>query len=69
MDPSSVPTSAPLRGGLSSPTLFNVAVDSVLRHCLFLMVEDGAVVHVRLGHGVGQSLYVFYMENVLLGSW
>ena len=48
--------------------LFNVAVDSVVRHYLFLMVEYGEVVHDRLDHIVGWIPGVFYMDNGLLGS-
>ena len=58
-----------LRGGGAYPTIFNVAVNSVVRHCLSLIVEDGAVVHDGLGQKVDRSLGVFYMNDVLLIYW
>ena len=41
------------QGGIALPEISNVAVDSVVRHCLSLMVYDGAVIQDGLGHAVG----------------
>ena len=51
-----------------STTLFNVAVNSMVRHWISLMVEDGSVTQDGLGHAVAWSLGVFYMDGVLLIS-
>ena len=47
--------------------LFSVAFYSVVRNCLLLTLEDGSVVHDRLGHTVVHSLGVFYIDYVILG--
>ena len=56
------------QGGLTSPTLFNVAVDRMVRHWLSTKVEDNAVINDSLGHVVGRSLGVFYTNDDILGS-
>ena len=56
------------QGGLKYATLLNVVVDSVVRHFLFLMVEDRAFFQDRLGLALGRSLGVFYMNDVILDS-
>ena len=55
--------------GLSSPTIFNVTIESVVKHWIYLAVEDRSVVNNGLGQAVGQSLVMLYMDNGLLGSW
>ena len=50
-------------------TTFNLDVGIVVRHWLSLTVEYGAVLHYVLGHDVGQSLGVFYVDDGILGSW
>ena len=54
------------RGGLASLTLFNVAVDNVVRHCLPLTVEDKPDVHDRLGVRVGSRMGVFYADDEII---
>ena len=53
---------------LASTTLFNVTVDSVVRHWLSLMVEDEVVIQYGIVHVVEQSLGVFYIDDGILGS-
>ena len=60
---------APLRRGVLFPKIFNVVFNGVVRHYLFLTVEDGAVFHDKLVHEVGKSLGVFYVGDECLGSW
>ena len=50
------------------PTIFNVAIDSVVCHWLSLTGEEKAVMQDGLGHAVGQSLGVLYKYDGLLGS-
>ena len=54
--------------GLSSTKIFNVSVDSVVRHWLLLMVEYGSVVHDGLGHAAGRILGMFYTDDGILVS-
>ena len=56
------------QGGLTSPTLFNMAVHRVVWNWLAMKMEDDVVTHDGLGHAVGQNLELFYVENGLLGS-
>ena len=56
------------KGGLKFPTLFNVEVENVVRHWLFMTVEDDAVIHDGLVHAVGRSIGVLYADNGLIGS-
>ena len=49
-------------------TLFNVAVDRMVRNWLSSKVEDNAVINESLGHVVGRSLGVFYTNDDILGS-
>ena len=57
------------QGGLKSPTLFNMAVDSVVRHWISLTVEDREVLQDGPGNAVVWSLVMFYADYGLLGSW
>ena len=57
------------QGGIRYPTLFNVTVDSVVRHWILPTVEDLEVIQDRLVHVVGWSLGVFYVNEGLLGLW
>ena len=52
--------------GVVSYTLFNVVVDSVVRHCILLTFQYGSVVPGGLGHIVGWVLGVFYVDYELL---
>ena len=54
--------------GLKFTTIFNLAVDSVVWHWLSMTLEDVTVIHDGLGHAVGQSLEVFYVDDGLIGS-
>ena len=47
------------QGGLASPILFNVVVDSVIGHWLYLAMEYEAVIQDGLVHTVGRELGVF----------
>ena len=67
MAPSSRQTKGTTHGGIASPMLFNVGVDIVLRHWLFITVEDVAVIQDGMGYTVGWILGVFYVDNGLLG--
>ena len=60
-------TSRTTQGGLTSPIIFNVAVDSVVWHWLPMTVEDETVNHDRMRHAVGQGLELFYVKYDLLG--
>ena len=51
-----------------SPTLFNVVVDSAVRHWILLKMEDKVVIQDRLIHSVGWILGVFYADDELLVS-
>ena len=62
-------TRSTTQGRIVSPALFNVVVDSVVRHWLSLTVEDEAVIQDRLGHAVDWILGVFYADDGTLGSW
>ena len=53
---------------LTSPELFNVAVESVVFHCLSPKVEDKAVIQDGLGHVIVRILGVSYEGDGLLGS-
>ena len=53
---------------MSSPTLFHVAVDSVVQHWLSLLVEYESNIHDSLRMAVGRSMGVFYVYNGLVGS-
>ena len=56
------------KGGLVLSTLFNVAVERVVCHCLSMTVDYYVVIHNGLGHEVGRKLGVLYTDNCLLGS-
>ena len=56
------------QGGLVSPTLFNVAVDNVIRTWFDMTVEDNRVAQNGLGEAVGRCLRVFYANDNMLGS-
>ena len=55
--------------GVASPTLFKVAVDSVVCHWISLTVEDREVLQDGPGNAVVWSLVMFYADYGLLGSW
>ena len=54
-------------GLLASPTLFNMAVDSVVRLWISLTVEDESAIHEVLGMAVGRCMGVFYADDGLVG--
>ena len=54
--------------GLTSPKLFNMAVESVVSNCLSPKVEDKAVIQDGLGHVIVRILGVSYEGDGLLGS-
>ena len=47
------------QGGMTFLTLFNVVVDNMVRHFLYMTVEDNAFIHDDLGRVVGRSMRVF----------
>ena len=53
---------------LDSHTLFNVALDRVVRHCLALTLEDESVIHDGLEMVAGRSIGVVYAYDDLIGS-
>ena len=58
------------QGGVASPTIFIVAVNSVFHHWILMVVEYKAVIQDGLGHTVEWVLGGgFYTDDVLLGSW
>ena len=57
------------QGGMTFPTLFNMAVDSVVWYWLSMIVKYEAVIHDGMGHAVGRSLGLFYMGDGIIGSW
>ena len=44
------------QGGLTSPELFNVVVENVVRNWPSVTVDDDAVIHDGLVHAVGRSM-------------
>ena len=56
------------QGGLVLPTLSNLILDSVVRICLALMVEDQLVAQKRLELAVGRCLGLFYTNDGMVGS-
>ena len=56
------------QGGLTLTTIFNVALDNVVRNWLSTTVEDDTVIHDGLGHAVRQSMGVFYTDDGIIGS-
>ena len=51
---------------LSCPKVFNVAVNSVFWHWIFLIVEDESVIQGVLVHAVGRNLGVLCADGVLM---
>ena len=49
------------------PTLFNVAVGIVVRHCISLTVEDNYATHDVIGMALGRCMEVFYVCYVMIG--
>ena len=54
--------------GIASPELYNVTVNSMFRHWILLMVEDGELIQYGLEYAVDWSLGVFYADDCLLVS-
>ena len=40
----------------------------MVRNCLSMKVKDKAVIHDVLGHAVGWSMGVFYVDDGIIGS-
>ena len=55
------------QGALTFPSQFNVVVDTVVRHCLSMAVEDIAVIHNRLRHEARRRMGVFYTYDGIIG--
>ena len=66
-DPQLRSTRGTTQGGLTSPKIFNVEVDNMVRHWLSIIVEDDTVIYDGMGHEVGRILGVFYMYNGIIG--
>ena len=45
-----------------------MGVDNVVHHWLFMTVEDGMVILYDLGHAVGRTMRVFYVDDGIIGS-
>ena len=56
------------RGGLVSPTLFNMVVDNVIRTWLSMTVEDHRVAQDGLKETIGRYVGVFYADDGMVGS-
>ena len=56
------------QGGLLSPNLFNICVDSVVRHWLTLVIDDNGAVVTGLGPTVEDKLALFYADDGLVSS-
>ena len=56
------------QGGLTSPTPFNVAVESVIGHWLSLTINNHAANHDDIGEAVGHNLGVFYVNDGMIVS-
>ena len=55
------------QGGMTSPTIFNVALDNVFRHWLFMIVEDDAVIRNNPVYAVVHIMGVFCTDYGLFG--
>ena len=69
MDHNPEATIGKTQGGMASPTLFNVAVNSIFLHWLSLTVEDKSAIHYGFGVAVGSSIGIFYADDGIIGSW
>ena len=56
------------KGGLTSPTLFNMAVGNVVWHWLSITVGYDLVIRGGMGHMVESSMGVLYERGVLVCS-
>ena len=56
------------KGELGSSTIFNEAVDSVVRYCISLTVEDLSSTHEELGMAVGRCMGMFYANGRMIVS-
>ena len=65
-EPQFLLTRGTTQGGLASPTLLNVAVDSVVTNWLSLTVEDNSATHVKLGVAVGRYMGAFYVDDGMI---
>ena len=52
---------------MTSPTIFNVALDNVFRHWLFMIVEDDAVIRNNPVYAVVHIMGVFCTDYGLFG--
>ena len=71
MDHNPEATIGKTQGGMASPTLFNVAVNSIFLHWLSLTVEDKSAIHYGFGVAVGSSIGIFMrmMASSDRGTW
>ena len=56
------------QGGIALPSLFNLVVESVVRHWMSLAVEDESATHEGLGTTVGQFMGIFYADGGMIRS-
>ena len=56
------------QGDLSSLTLFNVVLESVIRHWMSLTIENPDAIHNIIGETVGHKLGVFYTDDDMISS-
>ena len=54
--------------GQTSPTLFNIVIDTLVGHWLPITVEDEAVIHDGLWYVVGRSMGILYADDGHIGS-
>ena len=54
--------------GLFSPALFNIQIDSVIRHWLTLVIDDNGTIQDGLGETVASKLSLFYADDGLVAS-
>jgi Reverse transcriptase (RNA-dependent DNA polymerase) len=55
------------KGGITSPTIFNIATDAVVRYCLSLVLDDGSE-YGGLGRTVREQLVLFCADDGLIAS-
>ena len=56
------------QGVISLPTLFNVAVDSMVRHFMSLTVEDKSATQEGIGMAIGWCMVACCADDGMIGS-
>ena len=56
-----------IQGGMTYPTIFNVAVENMVWNWLYMIVEDAVFICDGLVHAVGRIMGVFYVYNGIIG--